>query len=362
MIPVVNLHHEYLEISGEIDEAIKRVLKGGHFVLGPECENFEKEFAGYLGTRHAVSLNSGTDALFLAIQALGMGKGDEVITVSHTFISTVDAISRNGAIPVFVDINPQTYCMDVTLIEKKITKRTKAILPVHLYGHPVDMDPLMEIAEKYKLFVIEDACQAHGAEYKGRKLGSIGHVGCFSFYPTKNIGAYGDGGMAVTRDAEIAKRLKLLRNYGQTRKYAHDYPGINSRLDDIQAAVLRVKLKHLDAWNEKRRNIAIMYKEGLQGASIDLPVEKEYAKHIYYVYVIGSTMRDKLTEHLSEKGIGTLIHYPIPVHRQKAYSLKRNLNLKATELAASTVLSLPMNPWLTENEVDIICKEIKRKI
>lgn len=359
MISVIDLQREYNEIHSEIDGAIKRVLKQGHFILGKECDQFENEFSGYLGAAQAIGMNSGTDALYLAIQALGIGRGHEVITVSHTFISTVDAISRNGAKPVFIDIDPATYCMDVARVEDCITSRTRAILPVHLYGHPVDMDPLMKLAKKYGLYVIEDACQAHGSEYKGRKLGTIGDIGCFSFYPTKNLGAYGDGGMAVTGDGEIAGRLRLLRNYGQTRKYYHDYAGINSRLDEIQAAILRVKLKYLESWNARRRTFAGMYNRLLNIQGVKLPVELEYARHIYYVYVIGVEDRDSLGVKMAEKDVQTLIHYPVPVHMQQAYknSIKR-LSLPVTENAAASIVSLPMNQWLTENEIDTVASGV----
>lgn len=361
MIPFVDLRREYQEIKEEINQAIQRVLESGWFILGEELKAFEKEFAEYLGVKHAVGVNSGSDALYLAIKALGIGNGDEVITVSHTFISTVDAITRNGAKPVFVDIDPETYTIDVNQIEEKITERTKAILPVHLYGHPADMDPIMEIAEKYDLYVIEDASQAHGAEYKGRKVGNIGHVGCFSFYPTKNLGAYGDAGAVVTNDVELAEKLRLLRNYGSPKKYHHDFIGVNSRLDEIQAAVLRVKLRHLDEWNEKRRKIAEEYNELLRDFDdVITPVEKEWAKHVYHLYVIRHKERDKLQQYLLENGVRTQIHYPIPVHKQKAYTAFRTSSLPITERISNETLSLPMHPWLRIDEIEKICYLIKR--
>lgn len=360
MIPFIDLKREYAEIGEEIDKAIQRVLDKQWFLLGEELEKFEQEFSNYIVVKHAIGVQSGSDALFLAIKALGIGSGNEVITVSHTFISTVDAIVRNGAKPVFVDIDPETYTMDVSQIEDKITKKTKAIIPVHLYGHPVDMDPIMEIAKKYKLFVIEDACQAHGAEYKGKKVGSIGDLGCFSFYPSKNLGAYGDGGMIVTNDEELSKKLSMLRNYGQSKKYYHDFIGVNSRLDEIQAAILRVKLKHLDEWNEKRKSIAKLYNELLKDSNVILPIEKNYAKHVYHLYVIRSKNRDKLQQYLLEKGIQTQIHYPVPVHRQKAYlNLGYNVNLPVTEKISNEILSLPMYPWMKEEEVVNIAEVIK---
>ena len=361
MIPFIDLKKEYAEISEEITHAIQRVLKNGYFILGEEIEKFEREFSRYIGTKYGIGVNSGSDALFLALKALGINKGDEVITVSHTFISTVDAIVRNGIKPVFVDIEPETYCIDVTKIEEKITKNTKVILPVHLYGHPVDMEPIMDIAKKYNLFIIEDACQAHGAEYKGKRVGGIGDIGCFSFYPTKNIGAYGDAGMIVTNNEELANKLKMMRNYGSSKKYYHEFVGVNSRLDEIQAAVLRVKLKYLDEWNERRRKITKVYNKLLKDSEVVIPIEKEYAKHSYYLYVVRTKDRNKLQQYLSANGIQTMIHYPIPIHKQKAYlNLGFNIRLPVTEKACNEILSLPMYPWLSEDEVSSIAEVVKK--
>jgi dTDP-4-amino-4,6-dideoxygalactose transaminase len=355
MITFVDLQAEYAEISQEIAQAIQRVLKSGWFILGGEGERFEEEFAKYIGSKYGIGVNSGSDALFLGLKAVGVGEGDEVITVSHTFISTADAIVRNGAKPVFVDIDPETYCIDVSKIEERIAGRTKAILPVHLYGHPADMEPVMELARKYRLFVVEDACQAHGAEYKGRKVGSIGDLGCFSFYPIKNLGAYGDGGMVVTGDEELAGKLRMLRNYGQPQKHHHDFVGVNSRLDEIQAAILSAKLKHLDEWNEKRRRVAKLYDELLGNPHIIKPFKKEYAKHVYHLYVIRCKERDKLQQHLLANGIQTQIHYPMPVHRQKAYQgLAADTKLEVTERICHEILSLPMYPLLGKDKVKTI--------
>jgi dTDP-4-amino-4,6-dideoxygalactose transaminase len=360
MISFIDLRREYPEIKGEIGQAIQRVLESGWFILGEELKRFEKEFSSYIGVKYGIGVNSGSDALYLAIKTLGIGIGDEVVTVSHTFISTVDAIVRNGAKPVFVDIDPETYTMDVSQIEKKITERTKAIIPVHLYGHPADMDPIMEITEKYGLYVIEDASQAHGAEYKGRKVGSIGHVACFSFYPTKNLGAYGDAGMIVTNNEELAEKLRIIRNYGSSKKYHHDFVGVNSRLDEIQAAVLRVKLKYLDEWNERRRKIAKLYNELLEDTDVTTPTEKEWAKHVYHLYVIRHEKRDELQQCLLKNRIQVQIHYPIPVHRQKAYLvLGHKIGLPITEKICDEILSLPMHPWLKINELVTIAKIIK---
>jgi dTDP-4-amino-4,6-dideoxygalactose transaminase len=357
MIPFVNFEREYVEIGEEVSQAIQRVLRSGWFILGEEVEKFEEEFSKYVGTRFGIGVNSGSDALYLAVKALGISNGDEVITVSHTMISTVDAITRNGAKPIFADIKPETYLLDVSKIETKISDRTRAIIPVHLYGHPCDMDPLMEIADKHNLYVIEDACQAHGAEYLNRKVGSIGDIGCFSFYPTKNLGAYGDGGMLVTNSEELADKLRKMRNYGQSKKYYHDSLGVNSRLDEIQAAVLRTKLRHLDEWNGKRKKLAKLYNELLDNTNVITPLEKEYAKHVYHLYVISHKQRDKLQRYLLENEIQTLIHYPIPVHMQKAYM--RPDKLPTTEKICKEILSLPMNPWLKEEEVKIVSEYIR---
>ena len=363
MIPFVDLKREYAEISEEMTQAIERVVQSGWFILGEEVKKFEEEFSKYIGTKYGIGVNSGSDALFLALKALGIGKDYEVITVSHTFISTVDAIARNGAKPVFVNIDPDTYCIDVTKVEKKITNKTRAILPVHLYGHSADMEPIMEIAKKYNLSVIEDACQAHGAEYKGKKVGSIGDIGCFSFYPTKNLGAYGDGGMVVTNSEELADKLRTFRNYGQPQKYYHDFVGVNSRLDEIHAAILRIKLKHLDEWNERRRKIAKRYNKLLEDSEIVTPIEKEHAKHVYHLYVVRCKDRNKLQQHLSMRGIQTMVHYPIPVHKQKAYlKLGYTANLPVTERICSEILSLPMHPFLHEDEIPSVVECVKNAV
>jgi dTDP-4-amino-4,6-dideoxygalactose transaminase len=359
MIPFVDFKRENEEIGQEILQVIQRVLKSGWFILGEETEKFEDEFSKYIGAKFGIGVNSGSDALYLAVKSLGISIGDEVITVSHTMISTVDAITRNGAKPIFVDINPETYLMDVSKVEAKISDKTRAILPVHLYGQPVDMDPLMEIAEKYGLNVIEDACQAHGAKYRNAKVGSIGDIGCFSFYPTKNLGAYGDGGMLTTSNKELADKLIKMRNYGQSAKYYHDFVGVNSRLDEIQAAILRSKLRHLDEWNEKRRTTAKLYTDLLSKTEVTTPIEKEYAKHAYHLYVIRHKHRDKLQEYLLKQGVQTLIHYPIPVHNQRAYM--RSDKLPITEKICGEILSLPIYPWLKEDEVKTISEHINSK-
>lgn len=352
MIEFVCLRKEQQAVADEIHEAIDRVLRKGWFILGEELEGFETEFAQYIGTKHAVGLNSGSDAILLALRALGIGAGDEVITPSHTFISTVDGIARNGAKPVFVDIDPQTFCLDPTRIEERITEQTKVILPVHLYGQPADMESIMAIAQRRGLFVVEDSCQAHGALHRGRKAGGIGHVGCFSFYPTKNLGACGDGGMATTNDEQIATRLRLLRNYGQPRKYHHILIGINSRLDEMQAAILRVKLRHLDEWNGRRRKSAALYDKLLARSGVLTPVVSSHVGHVYHLYVIRAKNRDLLQRRLSQEGVQSQIHYPIPVHRQEAYvSCAAGVELPTTDRICGEILSLPMHPWLDPEDV-----------
>lgn len=352
MVLLTDLKKEYLSISEELNYNIQKVLNSGFYVLGKEVEKFEEEFSRYIGTNYAVGVNSGSDALFLAIKSAGIGKGDEVITVSHTFTSTVDAIVRNGAMPVFVDINPETYCIDVLKIEEKITKKTKAILPVHLYGHPVDMDPICKLKEEYGLYIIEDACQAHGAEYKGKKAGSIGDMACFSFYPTKNLGAYGDGGAIVTDNEELNEKLTQMRNYGQSKKYHHDFIGVNSRLDELQAVILRTKLKHLDMWIESRRKNAMIYNDLLKDSNLVLPVEKPFAKHAYHLYVIKGKKRGYLRKKLWESRIQAQIHYPIPVHRQNAYlNLNNNSSLPVTDDICNEILSLPLHPWMDYKDI-----------
>jgi dTDP-4-amino-4,6-dideoxygalactose transaminase len=355
MIKFVDLQQEYLAIKDQINQALDKVLSSGWFILGRQLELFEKEFANYLGTKYALGVNSGSDALLLALKAIDIQPGDEVITVAHTFISTVDAITRNAATPVLVDIDPDTFCIDTAQIEYHITEKTKAVIPVHLYGHPADMDPILSLAKKHNLFVIEDAAQAHGAEYKNKKVGGLGHVACFSFYPIKNLGAYGDAGAVVTNDERIAEKVRLFRDYGRTAKYDHDCVGINSRMDEIQAAVLSVKLKHLDSWNDKRRELAALYCQLLSDLDLTTPVEKPYAKHVYHQFTLKTKNRDKLLENLTRKQIPAQIYYPIPVHKQKAYAASlANLSLPVTERICTEVLSLPIHPWLTSDQIEQI--------
>ncbi len=359
-IPFGDLRRQYLSIKDEIDGAVHSALDSGWFILGKQVEAFEREFAEYCGCRYGVGVGSGTEALHLALLACGVKQGDEVITVPNTAVPTVSAISFANAVPIFVDIDPKSYTMDVSKIEEKISIKTKAIIPVHIFGQSADMDLNLEIAEKWNLNIIEDACQAHGTEYKNRKIGSIGDVGCSSFYPSKNLGAYGDGGMVVTNNKDIAQKVWMLRNYGQEKRYYHSIKGFNSRLDELQAAILRVKLKYLDEWNARRREIAKLYDEMITNNEILKPAKMDYGKHIYHLYVIRTERRDQLQKYLQKRGIKTVIHYPIPVHLQEAY---HDLGLKEgtcpiAEKYAHEVLSLPMFPELTEEEVEFICGAI----
>lgn len=358
MIPVSDLKRQYKSIRKEVSAAITRVFSDSWFILGKQGESFEKEFAHYVGSEHAVGVGSGTEALHLALVAAGVKQGDEVITVPNTAVFTVSAITFAGARPVFSDIEPEHYLMDTRNLERIITKRTKAIIPVHLYGQCADMDPILRLAGKYKLKVIEDACQAHGAMYKGKKAGSMGDFGAFSFYPSKNLGGYGDGGMITVKRAEDAEKLKMLRNGGQKQRYYHEITGFNSRLDEIQAAVLRVKLKHLSEWTGLRRSRAALYGKLIHNSKIILPRQAARSKHVYHLYVIRTERRDELQAYLKKRGIQTLIHYPIPVHLQKAYfGLKlRTGSFPVAEACAKQILSLPMFPELSESDVRKVCR------
>ncbi|NQT21931.1 MAG: DegT/DnrJ/EryC1/StrS family aminotransferase, partial [Candidatus Omnitrophica bacterium] len=357
-VDIFSLKRQYENIKDELKRPIEDVLRSGRFIIGEDVRLFEQEFAKYCNVKYGVGVNSGTDALFLACLACGIGKGDEVITTPYTYIATAFAISMTGAKPVFVDIEEKTCNIDVSKIEKKITKRTKAIMPVHLYGHPVDMGLLMDIAKKYKLKVIEDCAQAHGALYKNKKVGSFGDAGCFSFYPTKNLGCFGDGGMVLSDSKEIKEKIALLRNGGRKDRYEHVLKGYNSRLDTLQAAILRVKLRHLDSWNENRRKVAGLYIKLFREKNLDimLPHEETYAKHVYHLFTIRTKNRDKVIKGLTERGVGALIHYPIPVHLQEAY---RELGHKKgdfpiTERCCDEILSLPMYPELSEKEIQYV--------
>ncbi len=350
MIPVLDLRAEYQSIKGEIDAAMAEVVASGGFVLGPVVSALEKEIASYCECGHGVGVASGTDALRLSLAALEIGPGDEVITTPFTFIATANTISRSGARPVFCDIDMQTFNIDPVCVAAAITERTRAILPVHLYGHPADMDPIMGLAERHGLYVIEDAAQAIGARYRGRRVGSIGHLGCFSFYPTKNLGAYGDGGMVVTNDAALAEKVDVLRRHGSRRKYHAEVLGYNSRLDALQAAILRVKLRYLEDWNTKRQELAQRYDELLASLPVTTPPVPPDVEHVYHQYTIRVTERDALAEHLRAHGVGTMIYYPVPLHLQGLYADLGYVegSLPVSEQASREVLSLPMYPVLSE--------------
>ncbi len=359
-IPLVDLRAQYDSIKPEIDDAIRRAVESFHFILGPEASAFEEEFARYVNARGAVAVGSGTAALHLALLACGVGAGDEVITTPHTFIATAEAISHTGARPVFVDIDPVTYNLDPNLVEDAITDRTRVILPVHLYGQPADLDPLLEIARRRGLYLIEDAAQAHGAEYRGRRCGSIGDLACFSFYPGKNLGAYGDAGAVTGNDADLLERVRLLRDHGRTTKYEHQEIGYGERMDAIQAAVLRVKLRCLEDWTERRRAAARAYTGLLGGTDVATPVESDDVRHVYHLYVVRSPRRDALQEHLRREGIGASIHYPLPLHRQPAYTrLGISGTFPQTDRAASEVLSLPMYPELTKDQIHRVAERVR---
>jgi dTDP-4-amino-4,6-dideoxygalactose transaminase len=362
-IPLVNLKRQYLSIKKEIDGAIQEVIDKSAFIMGENVQEFEDEFAEFCGVKYGVGTSSGTTALHLALLVCEIKQGDEVITVPYTFIATTEAISYTGAKVVFVDIEDRGYTMDPEKIEQAITERTKAIIPVHLFGHPADMDKIIDIAKKHSLVIIEDACQAHDAEYKGKKVGSLGDIACFSFYPGKNLGAYGDAGMVVTDNKVLAEKMRLLRNHGYEKKYYHKIEGYNYRLDAIQAAILRVKLKHLDEWTEKRRRNAKLYNQLLKGSKVKTPLEMEYAKHVYHLYVIRADNRDKLNLRLKENGIGAAIHYPLPLHLQEAYKYLgyKKGDFSVSEACSESLLSLPMFPELTEDEIKKIVEVIKKK-
>jgi dTDP-4-amino-4,6-dideoxygalactose transaminase len=357
VIPFSDLRQQYLSLKDEIDASIQRVLNSGWFILGSEVSAFEEEFSAYLGVGHAVGVGSGTEALHLALLACGVGPRDEVITVSHTAVATVAAIELTGARPVFVDIDERSYTMDAGQLEEKMGPATRAILPVHLYGQTADMEPILSLARELGVRVVEDAAQAHGAEYRGHKAGSMGDVGCFSFYPTKNLGAFGDGGLVVTSDAVLAERLRLLRQYGWAERYVSSIKGTNSRLDELQAAMLRAKLQKLEEWNGVRREHAALYDSLLRDAAVVTPVEMEYGKHCYHIYAIRSQYRDQLKEFLRERGVGVLIHYPVPVHLQDAYRDLgcREGTLPVTEQVSAEVLTLPVAPEVTEEQIRQVC-------
>jgi len=380
MTPFLDLRAQYTAIQPEVDAAIASVFAAGRFILGEQVAAFEQEFAAYCGARHGVGVGSGTEAIHLALLACGIGVGDEVITVPNTAVATVAAIEQTGARPVFVDVDFQRRTLDPQLLEAAITPRTRAILPVHLYGLPADLNPILVIARAHGLRVIEDCAQAHGALYhgrrtasrrphgrdrggeprSGRRVGSLGDVGCFSFYPTKNLGAYGDGGFITTNDDALAERLRLLRTYGWRERDHSVIKGLNSRLDELQAAVLRVKLGHLDAWNAQRRNLAALYSESLCDSGVSIPAEPPGVQSVYHLYVIATPRRDALRAHLKARGIETLVHYPAPIHLQEAYAGMGHAagSFPNAERLAREVLSLPLYPEMDEQVVGTIAAAI----
>lgn len=351
-IPFGDLKRQYAAQKTEIGHAIQSVLDKGWFVLGEYGHHFENNFANYCNAKQGIGVGSGTDALHLGLKACGIRTNDEVITVAHTATPTASGISLSGAKPVFIDIDPQSYTIDPNLIEQAITSKTKAIVPVHLYGQSANMDDILTIAQKYCLHVVEDCAQAHGTLYRGQKVGTLGDVGCFSFYPSKNLGAFGDGGMVITQCPQIAQRVQLLRNYGSITRDVHEIQGINSRLDEIQAAILNTKLSHLDAQNQRRREIAHIYRTQITHPDLDHPTEKDWGTHIYHLYVIQTPHRNRLRQHLENCGIGTGIHYPTPVHKQPAYTHLNTQHLPMTEHIVDRILSLPIFPELTDAEIN----------
>jgi dTDP-4-amino-4,6-dideoxygalactose transaminase len=353
MIPFLELKPTYLELKEEMDAAYHRVMNSGWYLLGEETEAFESEFAAYVGTKHCVTVGNGLDALRIALEAHGIGPGDEVIVPAHTFIATWLAVSQCGALPVAVDVRSDTNNMDVSLLEGALTPRTKAIIPVHLYGQAADMDPIMEFAFHHGLVVIEDAAQAHGSRYRGRMCGTLGHAAAFSFYPGKNLGAFSDGGAITTNDDTVARKARMLRNYGSEKRYHHEMAGTNSRLDELQAAFLRVKLRYLDEWNLRRAAIAERYQFQLSTFSsrLSLPFVPEWASPVWHLFVIRHDKRDLLQQHLADHGIQTVIHYPIPPHLSKAYQSHSGLSFPIAEEVSGKILSLPAGPHFTTDQI-----------
>jgi len=357
-IPLIDLAREYATIEPEIDAVLRDVARSGRFILGRHVEAFEAELAAYSGAAHGIGVGSGTDALRLALEAVGIKPGDEVVTTPFTFFATAEMISQIGAVPVFADIDPDTYAIDPREIERRLTSRTRAIIPVHLYGQPADMTTIMELARARDIWVVEDAAQAVGAEHRGRRIGGIGDLGCFSFYPTKNLGAYGDAGLVTTNDPGIDDRLRKLRQHGQGAKYVHEALGWSSRLDEIQAAVLRVKLRHLDRWTARRRALADRYRALLAGLPLRLPQDHADAYAVYHLFTIATESRDALQKYLGERGIATAVHYPLPLHLQAPYRAG-GTSLPVSEHAARTVLSLPLFPDMTEDELTTVATTVR---
>jgi dTDP-4-amino-4,6-dideoxygalactose transaminase len=359
MIPILDLRQQYLSLKDEIDAAIQGVLESGQFILGPDVAKLEERVANYCGCRYGVGVASGTDALRLTLTALEVGPGDEIITTPFTFIATANTISHCGAQPVFVDIDPRTYNLDPAAVEVVITPRTKGLVAVHLYGQPCDMGPLMAVAKRHGLFVIEDAAQAIGATYQGQRVGSFGDAGCLSFFPSKNLGAYGDGGMVVTNNAALADKVEVLRRQGGKKKYYHEVLGFNSRLDTLQAAILNVKLTYLESWNQRRREAAHRYNQFLSNLPLTTPYEQPGSCHVYHQYTIRAPERDELAAYLKDLGVATMVYYPVPLHRQPLYCDIVRASAPNADRAAQEVLSLPMSPDLATSDQEYISEMIR---
>lgn len=351
-IPLSKMH-----IDEQTQEAVLAVLTSGRYINGQNLRAFEEEFADFCGTKYAVGVSSGTSAILLSLMALGIGKEDEVIVPSHTFIATATPAKFMGATIVYADIDPETYTIDPSEVREKISVRTKAVIPVHLYGHPCDMDSLNELAKAHNFYIIEDACQAHGAIYKGKRTGSLGDIACFSFYPSKNMTVLGDGGMVTTNDGELAKKVRMLRDHGRTQKYIHELLGLNCRLSEIHAVIGREQFRHLVKWNQRRREIATRYNTLLDNSGVTVPVEKSWAEHVFYMYVIRTSQRDGLASYLKERGIETGVHYPVPLHQQPC--IRANVNLPITEKYVDEILSLPMYPQLGDEEVQYVASAVR---
>jgi dTDP-4-amino-4,6-dideoxygalactose transaminase len=357
-VPFVDLTREYEALRAEMEPAVGGVLAGGRYILGPEVRAFEQELAAYCDAAYGIGVASGTDALMIALQAVGVGRGDEVVVPAFTFVATAEVVTNLGATPVFADVDPDRLALEPGETERRLTSRTKAIVPVHLYGRPAEMAPLVDLAARRGVFVVEDAAQAVGASYRGRKAGSLGHIACFSFYPTKNLAAYGDGGFITTSDAGLAERVRMLRAHGSRERYYHESGGWCSRLDEIQAAALRIKLRHLDAWTERRRVLAARYLDALRGLPLGLPGEAVDERAVYHVFTVRTPRRDELKKHLDREGIGTAVHYPLPLHRQPVYR-DTTLTLPESERAAADVLSLPLYAYLEDAEQDAVIASVR---
>ena len=358
----MNIEFSKMYVDDNIRKAVIDVLNSGRYVKGEKLRSFEEDFADFCGAKYAVGVNSGTSAILLSLMAIGIKKGDEVITPAHTFVATASPIVFLGGTPVYADIEEETYTINPNDIERKITKNTKAIIPVHLYGHPCDMDLIEDIAKDHGLYIIEDACQAHGSTYRGKKVGTIGDIGCFSFFPSKNVTVLGEGGMVVTDNEEQGRKISMLRDHGRREKQVHEILGLNFRMSEIHAAIGQEELKHVFVWNRRRREIAAQYNSLLSDLDLVTPIEKTWAEHVYHLYVIRTKQRDKIMKYLKKKGVSTGIHYPIPLHKQPCMMADTNLHLPVTEKCVNEILSLPMHPQLSYNEVKYICDRIREVV